>query len=318
MIPVYNSIAYLRETIESVLSQDLGESLMEIEVVDDNSTDGNVRELVYQVSKGRVKYYKQHENVGSLRNFETCINRSSGHYIHLLHADDRVENGFYKEIDELFNLYPQVGAAFTNFLYIDHQSKDLTISAPNLFNESGVLPDFLRIIAKHQLIQPPAMVVKRSTYERLGGFYGVHYGEDWEMWTRIAANFPIAYSPKTLAKYRVGHGQGISHHSFLEGRNVSDIMKVIDNIQIHLPNELKAQTKRQSLAYHAKFNIKLAGSFLSNNKAAAFRQIKGAWQMDKSINTIAWIIRFYLMYLLRYKSIHKRIYQVKSTISLKT
>jgi len=31
------------------------------------------------------------------------------------------------------------------------------------------------------------MVVKREVYEKLGGFYGVEYGEDWEMWVRIAA-----------------------------------------------------------------------------------------------------------------------------------
>jgi hypothetical protein len=47
------------------------------------------------------------------------------------------------------------------------------------------------------LLQPPAIVVKHY-YETLGGFFAVHFGEDWEMWTRIASKFPT-YSPKYLA-----------------------------------------------------------------------------------------------------------------------
>jgi hypothetical protein len=54
--------------------------------------DNNIEELVKKVGKGRVSYFRQKkQNVGSLRNFETCINRSRGKYIHLLHGDDRVK-----------------------------------------------------------------------------------------------------------------------------------------------------------------------------------------------------------------------------------
>ncbi|HET7896220.1 MAG TPA: glycosyltransferase family 2 protein, partial [Flavisolibacter sp.] len=90
MIPVYNCSAYLEETIASVLAQDMGEALMQIEVVDDASTDVDVQALVQQIGGGRVQYYRQAENVGSLRNFETCLNRARGIYVHLLHGDDRV------------------------------------------------------------------------------------------------------------------------------------------------------------------------------------------------------------------------------------
>jgi glycosyltransferase involved in cell wall biosynthesis len=95
MIPVFNCAQFLKETLESVLSQDLGETLMQIEVVDDASTDTDVAALVNKIGKGRVRYFCQTFNAGSLRNFETCINRSKGKLVHLLHGDDRVKDGFY-------------------------------------------------------------------------------------------------------------------------------------------------------------------------------------------------------------------------------
>ena len=98
MIPAYNCVHYLGHTIQSVLSQALPEAEMQIEVIDDASTDGDVAALVAQIGKGRVGYYRQPENSGSLRNFETCINRAKGHYVHILHGDDFVIDGFFERM----------------------------------------------------------------------------------------------------------------------------------------------------------------------------------------------------------------------------
>lgn len=305
MIPVYNCTSYIQEALESVLLQDKGAANMQIEVVDDCSTDGDVEALVLLIGNGRVSYFKQPENKGSLRNFETCINRARGKYIHLLHGDDRVEVGFYNEIAGLFDIHPQAGAAFTNFSYIDYRSATVNITNKKIQKTQGIITDFLYKIAEKQLIQPPAIVVKRSTYESLGGYYAVHFGEDWEMWTRIASKYPIAYSPKHLASYRVGHGIGISYKSFLTGQNIIDITTVINTIQNYLPVEKRAKLKKASFSYYARYCVKIANGLLLQHKTAAFIQLKGAWKMDKSIITIYWILRFYIMYLFRYKEIEQ-------------
>jgi glycosyltransferase involved in cell wall biosynthesis len=113
MIPVYNCADYLEETLQSVLLQDLGEELMQIKVVDDASTDMDVKELIARIGKGRVEYFRQPENLGSLRTFETCINHARGRIVHLLHGDDRIIPGFYTKMTALHERYPQVGAAFS-------------------------------------------------------------------------------------------------------------------------------------------------------------------------------------------------------------
>jgi glycosyltransferase involved in cell wall biosynthesis len=88
MIPVYNCYNTIGETIASVLEQDPGKEIMQIEVVDDGSTDGNVQELVERLGRGRIEYFRKDYNQGSLANFETCINRARGKLVHLLHGDD--------------------------------------------------------------------------------------------------------------------------------------------------------------------------------------------------------------------------------------
>lgn len=251
MIPSYNCSEYLIQNLLSVLQQDPGPEIMQIEVVDDFSTDTDVENLVMEIGKGRVGFYRQPGNVGSLRNFETCLNRSTGHFIHLLHGDDQVKPGFYSEIEKLFSRFPQAGAAFTGYVFVDEKNERL-YDNHTLLQEQGILQNWLIRIASSQLIQVPAMVVRRSVYEELGGFFGVHYGEDWEMWARIASRFPVAHSPERLAVYRV-HRDNITSRYFLTGQSMTDSIQVVNTIQQYLPVSEQKRTKRAAekhLAYY--------------------------------------------------------------------
>jgi hypothetical protein len=169
----------------------------------------------------------------------------------LLHGDDQVNPGFYKEIKNLFTRFPEAGAAFTGFVFVDEQNRRL-YDNPILASEAGILQNWLIRIASSQLIQVPAIVVKREVYEKLGGFYGVHYGEDWEMWARIAASYPVAHSPERLALYRV-HRDNITSRYFLTGQSITDALQVVNTIQNYLPEAEKARAKRAAkkhLAYY--------------------------------------------------------------------
>lgn len=252
MIPVYNCGEFIPDAILSVLRQDPGEAFMQIEVVDDASTDMDIEAMVSQLGNGRVSYFRQNQNVGSLRNFETCINRAKGHYIHLLHGDDRVKPGFYKEIENLFEMFPQAGAAFSNWDFINADGT-LIKQETRRADSPTIIENCLQRLSHGQLMQYVCMVVRRTVYEDLGAFYGVIYGEDWEMWARIASKYPIAYTPLSLAEYRT-HYNSISGHSFLSGRNISDLKKVFKSIGNLLPVEERKKanlTVRKNYAFWA-------------------------------------------------------------------
>lgn len=322
MIPTYNCIEFLKETLQSVLTQYSGPQKMQIEVVDDCSTDGDVFALVQEVGKGRVSFYRQRTNVGSLRNFETCINRARGHYVHLLHGDDKVKDGFYKEIEFLFKQYPQAGAAFTGHLLMDETSREYEWNkrVSKVLEEPGLVPDWQRIIAQKNLLQPPAKVVKRSVYENLGSFFAVHFGEDWEMWVRIASEYPVAFSPRQLAVYRV-HLNNITSKSILSGQNIKDLTKVIEIISTYLPEEDRQRIIKKTKENTSKYLAKTARKVLRmhNNPSAALVQAKAALAMHRSKDTILLVLKAYLkivFFMFRKQNEIKAASPVKSTLNL--
>ncbi len=292
MIPVYNCLHFLTETIQSVLDQDPGESKMQIEVVDDGSTDGDVASLVERIGKGRVRYYRHAENQGSLKTFETCLQRSIGDIVHLLHGDDLVVPGFYAKMDQLFASNPEAGAAFCRYSYIGENGGLMWYHS--IEGEEGVIDDFLIKIASKQRTQYCATVVLREVYEKVGGFYGVTYGEDWEMWARIAKNYPVAYTPEVLANYRM-HNTSISSKSFLSAKNLEDIKWVVDKIQEYVPEHQRAMVRREAFRHYAHYALSVANSLWheTQNRQITRQQILGARRMHSDLIMYYKILKIY-------------------------
>ena len=299
MIPAYNCTPFLKFTIESVLQQGFAEGVMQIEVIDDCSTDGDVATLVQQIGQGRVHYYRQPHNVGSLRNFETCLNRARGHWVHLLHGDDVVKEGFYAEIERLFKLFTQAGAAIVKNAYINEKGYETGLEK-QLLEEPGLLPNWLETIATRQRLQPPAIVVKREVYEKLGGFFAVHYGEDWEMYTRIAAHYPVAYSPKYLAQYRV-HQNNITSRAYLKGQHIDDLKKVIEIIQHYLPPQKRTWARQSALRTKSIWFSRHAHAVYLKNPRAALAHAKNALRLQINLLSLGFALLLYLKYITRWR-----------------
>jgi glycosyltransferase involved in cell wall biosynthesis len=299
MIPTYNCSEYLKETLKSVLMQAPSLELMQIEVVDDASTDDDVGALVASLGGGRVQYFQQPSNVGSIRNFETCINRSRGHLIHLLHGNDRVKPGFYEKLGQLLQQHPQAGAAFSHCVHIDEEGNPRY--TPQLVaSTAGILPNWLLRIAEYQRLQYVSIVVRREVYEKLGSFYGTTYGEDWEMWVRIAAHYPVAYQPEVLAEYR-GHSNSISEEKTLTGQIIPDLLQVMKRIQQHVPPPYRQEILAKSKRYIAHLSIGSAHHSLkkSRNWSLAHLHIEQALSLSKHPTVYYDILKFYLKSFLR-------------------
>lgn len=243
MIPTYHSADFLAHTLCSVLQQDPGPDAMQIEVVDDRSEHDDPERVTRDIGGGRVSFFRQPKNVGHVQNFNTCLQRSRGTLLHLLHGDDAVRDGFYATLGAAFERESNIGAAFCRFIAMDDAGHWQTIG-PLMAPVAGVLPNWLEQIARGQRLQPPSIVVRRDVYERLGGFDDriVSYGEDWEMWTRIAAHYPVWYDPEPLALYRL-RAASLSTGAVSTGQNIRDLARAISiNRELLPPDQADAIT----------------------------------------------------------------------------
>src|SRR5262249_43670150 len=128
MMPTYNCSEHFELALRSVLDQDPGADRMQIGVIDDCSTNGRAEEIVGRLAPGRVGFHRQSQNVGLCRNWNTCLRRSRGHWVHLLHQDDLVMPGFYETLDRSIGDRPEVGAAFCRHAYINDHGERTSLS----------------------------------------------------------------------------------------------------------------------------------------------------------------------------------------------
>jgi glycosyltransferase involved in cell wall biosynthesis len=286
MIPTYNCAKYLRETLANVLAQDPGFDVMQIEVVDDHSTKDDPAAVVEELGRGRIGFYRQPENVGHTRNFQTCLERSRGKLVHLLHGDDCVRDGFYRKLQRAFAENPEIGAAFCRHIYMDEHGHWQNISWLEQ-PESGILNNWLERIAVQQRIQTPSIVVRRDIYEKLGIFDSrLSWTEDWEMWVRIAAKCSMWYEVEPLALYRM-HSNSSTGRRTRTGENIQDLRRAVGIMKEYLPNECADRLSKTALENYAFYALNSAKEFaLHGDISAALNQIREALLCCSSLKVI--------------------------------
>jgi len=283
VIPTYNCAAYLREALVSVLAQDPGPNVMQIEVVDDHSTKDDPEAVVAEVGNGRVAFYRQPQNVGHTENFATCLQRSRGKLIHLLHGDDGVRDGFYRKMQHAFAKQPEIGAAFCRQIFMDENGHWQGIS-PLEQQTSGILDNWLERLAVEQRIMTPSIVVRREVYEAVGGFDSrLVCSEDWEMWVRIAARYPIWYEVEPLAFYRMHFDSNTGRH-ISTGEDISYTCKAIDIFKQYLPDDLVGRVSRMAKETYALSALNMAYTMLARGDSIAIAaQIRAALGCSRSL-----------------------------------
>ena len=226
MIPTYNSEKWLRQTLEGVISQDCGPERMQIEVVDNCSTEGDPEALVRTVCGNRVAFYRRPENEGPVANFNACIQRSHGRLIHILHSDDYVLPGFYAEIERLAELYTEVALLATRCFFVDEDGiiTGVTTRIPELEKGSRSVDK----LYYQTSMQFPGVVIRRKFYEAEGGYISslVHTC-DREMWARAVSLEGGVISTNVLACYRTSASNETAA-VVRSGENVRDLLRLAE------------------------------------------------------------------------------------------
>lgn len=225
MIPVYNCDEYLKICLKSVLSQDFGSALMQIEVVDDCSTKGNPELIVKEFGKGRVDFYRKEKNEGAIANFNTCLKRSKGELVHILHGDDWIENGFYSAINDAVNKYPDIALYASRTNFVDQRGEHLGVSNRRYSYEESPNDD-LSIFWEENPLQFAGVVFRKSFINQVGNFdTNLIHCADWDMWLRLVQAGKGIILEQALSNYRIFDGND-SSKLYQTAENFKDMMRM--------------------------------------------------------------------------------------------
>ncbi|NHC35371.1 glycosyltransferase [Scytonema millei] len=291
MIPIYNRTTYLEQAIASVIEQtrEYAAERIQIELIDNCSTNPEIEFLIQQLAKQhRISVYRQPQTVSMVENLNTCIRRARGQLIHILHDDDIVLPGFYQSLEAAFTQEPSIGAAYCRHAHIDENDRQQNYLSSLERSTSGIIPNFLKRIAVYSLVDPPAMVVKRSVYEHLGGFRPELYGAcDHEMWRRIAAHYPIWFEPQVLACFRV-HSRSQTSAFVRTGKNIVNMRQSIETTRSYLPKSTAERIAKRAMEECALYALRNAFRVLSRGDLTATKaQIREALKCSCSLKVIA-------------------------------
>jgi GT2 family glycosyltransferase len=246
MIPTYNRSDYLAEALKSVLAQDPGPELMQIEVVDDCSLKGDSQALVKDIGKGRVGFFKQPKNVGGPLNWNTCIERAHGRWVQILHDDDVLDDNFYTGLDELIEAHPEIVFAYTRMKTIDENSKWNNEYEPVLtgMEKTGIWEDAAFHMTSNNMICVAGALVRREAYTAIGGFPPeMDSSYDWELFQRLAHHGSFAFLWKSLASYR-RHSSTLTDRNIRSGSLFRDMFHIMTLGLNRIPEDRREEAER--------------------------------------------------------------------------
>jgi glycosyltransferase involved in cell wall biosynthesis len=296
MIPTYNREKdYLAQTLESVLTQDPGLEYMQIEVIDNCSTEGNPEALVKAIGKGRVNFYRQHKNVGAVQNANTCVSRSIGKWVHILHDDDIVLPGFYTKYEDLIKRFPDATLLTGPVNYID-ENNSIIGSSDLLTLEDGIDENFLTSQALINRIQDPSVVIPRAVYEKIGGYDEAYFPwENWNLHFRAAAHGKAVCTITPYANYRM-HENADMHNFIVNGECIPKALFTQNSLFDMLSAE--EQRKLSSRRYYHLSELARVYALRLRGKHLHGSLVQATWALR--LNPRPGNIRLYLSRLVKY------------------
>lgn len=244
IIPTYNRGEMLVEALDSVLAQTFTD--FEIIVIDDGSKDQTAK--LIEPYLDRIAYrVQQNGGVAAARNHGIRLARAE--YICFLDSDDKWKPEKLAEQVAIANAHPEYGLIATEIEGFDETGPVAGRSKASMYKiRNGQVLEHLLF---SNWIQTSTVLVPARCLQRVGGFdedVG-QFGEDWLLWMRIAAEFPIYFVPDALVLYRMHDENLTSHKPELQYQS---LMTILDRLA-----SLPQFQARQELIRLARYRIAL-------------------------------------------------------------
>ncbi len=223
IIPSWRHERYIRECIESIISQSYGP--IELLVIDDASPDGTlqVAESLRPQCEARfvrtVMLSKEKGNMAASCNMG--IGMAQGEYIYLIASDDAAEPDAVKELVKVLESRPDAVLAVGDSAVMDGDSRRIGWDADQrsipleeapfktfgeffklngVFRREGGFGSYRSLLEGNYI--PNGYLMRTSALRAVGGYNTSVLVEDWYMNLQLAKLGGMVYVPRILFRYR--------------------------------------------------------------------------------------------------------------------
>lgn len=232
VIPTYNRCESLRRALLSVFSQTLLPT--EVVVIDDGSTDSTHVMVRKEFPKASC-YRQENYGVSSARNLG--ILHTTGEWLAFLDSDDEWLPEKLNRQSAVLAANPESRVCHTEELWIRNGIR--VNPATKYTKRSGwIFTQCLPLCA----MSPSTIMIHRSVFEDIGLFdTGLPACEDYDLWLRITANYPVLLIEEPQIKKYGGHEDQLSQKLWgLDRFRICALQKIIDAGQLSNENQQAA------------------------------------------------------------------------------
>jgi len=226
---VYNREKYLAACIESVLASTYQD--WELIIVDDVSIDTSVAIAKnYEKKDARIKVYVNQTNLGDYPNRNKAASYAKGKYLKYLDADDVIYPNGLEVMVHTMEQFPEAGLGISQKVREDIKPFPFLMQPKETFIREFLMRGVLGL-------GPTGTIITRNAFQKVGGFTGMRYIGDTELWYKIALIYPVVKMEDKLVFWRQHEDQEITkgneNYFYLE-QNYLNAQKTLKNPVIPL------------------------------------------------------------------------------------
>jgi glycosyltransferase involved in cell wall biosynthesis len=191
--PSLNQVAFIEETIRSVLRQDYPR--IEYIVADGGSTDRTLS--ILRKYEDHLIWFSEPDR-GQSDAINKGFQRSHGEILAWLNSDDVYLPGAVRTAADYLAVHSEVAMVYGDCNMVDEQGQ---VMGRSIWIEDF---DLRRLVEDLNYIHQPAAFFRRQAFEDVGMLdVDLHYGMDYDLWIRIGKKYPVRRIPHVLANIRV-------------------------------------------------------------------------------------------------------------------
>ncbi len=260
IVPNYRHGRYLRQRLESILSQ--SEKDFELIILDDASTDDSCAVIAQYLHHPRVRFIANEINSGDpFSQWNKGADVATGKYLWIAESDDFAESDFLEALLDSARRNPTAGIIYCQSDLVDSDSR-LTgtlaahydgLDAPGRWNSDhfalGPQEVVQFLLLRNTIPNASACLFRTDVYRKIGGATkGYKLCGDWMTYVRMLQCSDIAFCSRTLNHYRV-HAETARNSSERAVLESVETYEVLDFIASHFRVDSQRKAKAATLAF---------------------------------------------------------------------